>query len=163
MGCQQQWGSTGCSGLLFIKNSEDKKLIFRWSGSWLFQQARVMVIRAWRMNSRVRHRFLSCTTAFLLAFPLAADSSANCFRRVQMETLWNSHQISFLSFPSPLFRVMLFPLNFKAWSSWKPLTGVWKTRGHGIWNSSSPGSGLSGAAEPICCAGGTFCYLLGCL
>lgn len=55
MGCQEQWGSTSYNGLPSIKTSGDKKLIFRQSGSRLFQQAQVMMIRIWHANSRVRH------------------------------------------------------------------------------------------------------------
>ena len=47
------------------KNIRDKKLIFRQSGSRLFQQAQVMVIRTWRMKSRVRrHLILSRAATF---------------------------------------------------------------------------------------------------
>lgn len=39
------------NGLPFIKTSGDKKLIFRQSGSRLFQQAQVTMIRIWRTKN----------------------------------------------------------------------------------------------------------------
>lgn len=155
--CQQQWGSTSYSGLPFMKTSGDKKLIFRQNGSWLFQQAQVVIIRIWQKNSRGRHLTLPCI-ASSSCFPLAAESTVNCFSRIQMKMLWNSHQIAFLCLLY-FFRMMLFSLNFKTQRGWRSLGGF----GHGtaflmptslVWF-------VWGAAELICCAGGRFCHLLG--
>lgn len=156
--CQQQWGSTSYSGLPFIKTSGDKKLIFRQSGSWLFQQAQVVINQDLAKEQQRKTPHLTLYSLCSSCFPLAAESTVNCFSRIQMKMLWNSHQIAFLCFLY-FFRVMLFSLNFKAQRGWKslgrfghstaflePTSLVWF-----VWE----------AAELICCAGGRFCCLLG--